>query len=106
MLKKILTFSLSIGVASAIFFGTTLVANEKVTLPPSWTTTRITYDISVEELAQRYYGDSKEYKLILEANKDILGGRHTVPKNTEIKIPITPKFRDQPERLGWNSPAS
>jgi hypothetical protein len=105
MLNKILTFSLSIGTASVIFLGTTLVANEKVILPPSWTTTRITYDITVKELAQRYYGDSKEYKLILEANKNILRGRHTVPKNTEIKIPITPKFRDRPERLGWNSPS-
>jgi len=105
MLNKILTFSLSIGVASVIFSGTTLVASEKVTLPLSWTTTRITYDITVEELAQRYYGDSKEYKLILEANKNILRGRHTVPKHTEIKIPITSKFRDQPEQLGWNSPS-
>ncbi len=105
MLKKILTFSLSIGATSVLFLGTALVAKDKVVLPPSWTTTRITYNISVEELAKRYYGDSKDYKYILEANKNILRGNHIVPKNTEIKIPITPKFRDQPEQLGWNSPS-
>jgi phage tail protein X len=75
--------------------------NAKVTLPPSWTVTRVTYDTTVEELAQRYYGDSKDYIYILEANKNILHGSHIVPKNTEVKIPITEKFRDQPEKLGW-----
>jgi len=106
MLKKILTFGLKIGVSSMILLSTTsfLVAdNSKVILPPSWTTTRITYNITVEELAQRYYGNSKDYKFILEANKKILKGRHTVPKNTEIKIPITKNFRDQPEQLGWKN---
>ena len=103
MLKRFLTFSLGLGIASLLFLGTTLVAKDKVVLPPSWTTTRITYDITVEELAQRYYGDKSDYKLILEANKRILRGNHTVPKNTEIRIPITPKFKDQPEQLGWNS---
>lgn len=105
MIKRFLTFGLSLSVSSMILFSTTnfLVADSsKVVLPPSWTTTRITYNITVEELAQRYYGNSKYYKLILEANKKLLRGRHTVPKNTEIKIPITDKFRDQPEKLGWN----
>jgi len=101
MLKKVLT----LGVSSMILLSTTsfLVAdNSKVILPPSWTTTRITYNITVEELAKKYYGNAKDYKLILEANKKILKGSHTVPKNTEIKIPITENFRDQPEKLGWN----
>ncbi len=102
MLKRVLTFTLSLSTVSILFLNTIAVANEKVILPPSWTTTRVTYDITVEELAQRYYGDKSDYKLILEANKKILGGSHIVPKNVEIKIPITPKFRDQPEKLGWN----
>ena len=105
MIKRFLTFGLSLGVSSMILSTTNLLVadSSKVVLPPSWTTTRITYDITVEELAQRYYGNSKDYKLILKANKKILRGRHTVPKNTEIKIPITEKFRDQPEQLGWNN---
>jgi len=104
MIKRFLTFGLSLGVSSMILSTTNLLVadSSKVVLPSSWTTTRITYDITVEELAQRYYGNSKDYKLILKANKKILRGRHTVPKNTEIKIPITEKFRDQPEQLGWN----
>jgi hypothetical protein len=104
MIKRFLTFGLSLSISSVILSTTNLLVadSSKVVLPPSWTTTRITYDITVEELAQRYYGNSKDYKLILKANKKILRGRHTVPKNTEIKIPITEKFRDQPEQLGWN----
>jgi hypothetical protein len=104
MIKRFLTFGLSLSISSMILSTTNLLVadSSKVVLPPSWTTTRITYDITVEELAQRYYGNSKDYKLILKANKKILRGRHTVPKNTEIKIPITEKFRDQPEQLGWN----
>ncbi len=102
MLKKILTFTLTLGTVSILFLGATAVAKDRVVLPPSWTTTRITYNITVEELAKRYYGDKSDYKLILEANKKILRGSHTVPKNMEIRIPITPKFRDQPEKLGWN----
>jgi|GEM_PF-5102777 len=101
MLKK----AVKLCVASIILFSVTgLEAGEKVVLPPSWTVTRLTYDVTVEELAQMYYGDAKDYVYILEANKDILNGSHLVKKDTKIKIPITPKFRDQPEKLGWNSP--
>jgi hypothetical protein len=104
MLRRISKLTLGTGVALLLIWGTALVAKDEVVLPPSWTTTRVTYNISVKELAKRYYGDANDYKLILKANKDILRGKHIVPKNTEIKIPITSKFRDQPEKLGWNSP--
>lgn len=104
MNKRNRTFGLNLAISTVIFLGATnflVCDNSKVILPPSWTVTRITYNITVEELAQRYYGNSKDYKYILEANKKILRGSHTVPKNTEVKIPITSNFRDQPERLGW-----
>jgi phage tail protein X len=77
-----------------------LVAKDIV--PNSWINTRVTYDISVKELAERYYGDASEYKVILNANRGLIGKNLIVPKNTEIKIPITEKFTDQPEMLGWN----
>ncbi|NOZ90684.1 MAG: hypothetical protein GXO60_05285 [Epsilonproteobacteria bacterium] len=103
MSKKLISVGLSFGIALFIMTTTFLVAdNSKVVLPPSWTVTRVTYDITVEELAKRYYGNAKDYVYILEANKKILRGSHTVPKDTEIKIPITENFRDQPEQLGWN----
>lgn len=98
MVKRVLT----LGTLSILFLGTIAIAKDRVVLPPSWTTTRVTYSVSVEELAQKYYGDKSDYRLILEANKKILNGSHIVPKNVEIRIPITPKFRDQPEKLGWN----
>jgi phage tail protein X len=77
-----------------------LVAKDIV--PNSWINTRVTYDISVKELAERYYGDASEYKVILNANRGLIGKNLIVPKNTEIQIPITEKFTDQPEMLGWN----
>ena len=86
MLNKILTFTLTLGTVSILFLGTTAVANEKVALPPSWTTTRVTYNITVEELAERYYGDKSDYKLILKANKNILRGSHTVLKMWRLEF--------------------
>jgi len=91
-----------LGLFIVLFIGiSSLVAKSKVTLPPSWTVTRVSYTTTVEELAKKYYGDAKDYIYILEANKEILHGSHRVPRNTEVKIPITEKFREQPERLGW-----
>jgi len=68
----------------------------------SWINTRVPYDISVKELAERYYGDASEYPIIVEANKGLIGKDLIVRKDTEIKIPVTDKFTDQPEILGWN----
>ncbi len=68
----------------------------------SWINTRVAYDTTAKELAQKYYGDASDYMIIVKANKGIIKKNHTIHKNTEIKIPITEKFRDQPEILGWN----
>lgn len=102
MKNKFLKLNLTLGAVSILFFNISLSAEDRVVLPPSWTTTRVTYNTTVEELSERYYGNKSDYKLILEANKKILRGSHIVTKNMEIRIPITPKFRDQPEKLGWN----
>lgn len=66
-----------------------------------WVNTRIPYDISAKELAKRYYSDANDYMIIVNANKGLFNKNLIVRKNTEIKIPITPKFKDQPEILGW-----
>jgi hypothetical protein len=95
---------IKLSIASILLLSSVVSAKDKITLPPSWTVTRPTYDITVEELAKIYYGDAKDYIYILEANRDILHGSHLVRKDTKVKIPITSKFRDQPEKLGWNSP--
>ncbi len=53
--------TLKIYLTSIVIMGAVgLNAEEKVVLPPSWTTTRTTYDITVEELAKMYYGDSTQ----------------------------------------------
>jgi len=53
-------------------------------------------------LAQRYYNDENDYMIIVNANKGLFNSNLILRKNTEVKIPITPKFTDQPEILGWN----
>jgi hypothetical protein len=99
MLKE----TIKICVAFLVLIGAVgLQAKERVVLPPSWVNASFNYDVTVEELAKMYYGDSKDYIYILEANKDILRGSHLVRKKTEIRIPITPKFREIPQKLGWN----
>jgi len=45
-----------------------------------------------------YYGDADDYVVIKKANKGLV---MNVPKNTEVIIPITSKFKDQPEQLSW-----
>jgi len=66
-----------------------------------WINTRVPYDISAKELALRYYKDANDYMIIVNANKGLVGKNLIIKKDTEIKIPITPKFEDQPEFLGW-----
>jgi len=92
--RKLITFSLLV----ATLGSTTLAVAQNF----SWINTRVNYDISVKELAERYYGDASDYTIILNANKGLIGSNLIVHKNTEIKIPVTEKFRDQPEILGWN----
>ncbi len=89
---------LKIGVLLAILgFNNFAIAKEF-----SWINTRIPYNTTAKELAEKYYGDASDYKIIIEANKGVISKNGFVPKHTEIKIPVTEKFQDQPEVLGWN----
>lgn len=110
--QKIL--KLSLGVSTILFLGMSQVSFAKGSVEmsstlsqtskpiTSWITTRVPYNISAKELAQKYYGDENEYRLIVDANKGIIGKNLMFKKNTEVKIPVTEKFRDQPEIIGWN----
>ena len=110
MRKKFLTLGLSASLV--LFLGATNFAmadgNESTEEDSSsteisgWINTRIPYDISAKELAQRYYNDENDYMIIVNANKGLFNSNLILRKNTEVKIPITPKFTDQPEILGWN----
>lgn len=106
---------LSLGVSTILFLGMSQISfangsgekninklSETTSQATSWITTRVPYDISAKELAQNYYGDENDYQIIVNANKGIIGKNLMFKKNTEVKIPVTEKFRDQPEIIGWN----
>ena len=60
-----------------------------------------TNDVTLEDLASSYYGDVKETEVIYNANRDIIGKDRKLRKGMKLEIPVTDKFRDQPEHLGW-----
>lgn len=68
-----------------------------------WIETRLTYSITALELAQKYYGNTAEVRELINANKHIISGNEMLTKDMIIKIPVTNNFKEQPERLGWNS---
>ncbi|HHD81876.1 MAG TPA: hypothetical protein ENK82_04890 [Campylobacterales bacterium] len=66
-----------------------------------WIETRLTYTVTVTELAQNYYGNVEEVDKIMKANKFIKSADELLHKDMVIHIPVTKSFRDQPEYLGW-----
>jgi nucleoid-associated protein YgaU len=105
MKKSLLTFGLSVSLIVSV--GTVNLSAEedkekndipKVAEHTPYTVTRVSSATTLKKLAQRYYGDESDYTIIQEANKKL---HMSIPSNTEVKIPITDKFTDQPEQLGW-----
>jgi len=105
MKKRLLT--LGLGISMILSLGTTLSAEEgkpldqipeKVEHTP-FTVTRVNIDTNMIKLAELYYGDANDSKVIQDANKNL---DMNISQNTEVKIPITAKFKDQPEQLSWN----
>ncbi|SFV68184.1 hypothetical protein MNB_SV-14-581 [hydrothermal vent metagenome] len=58
--------------------------------------------ITLSYLASMYYGDEGEASLIYEANKEVIPKSKKLKKGMKLKMPVTDKFIDQPEHLGWN----
>lgn len=58
-------------------------------------------DTTLEDLASTYYGDVKESETIYQANKEVIGKNRKLKKGMKLEIPVTEKFREQPEHLGW-----
>ena len=68
----------------------------------TWTNITIeSEDVTLEDLASTYYGDVKDAYIIYNANRDVIGKDKKLHSGMHLKIPITDKFRDQPEHLGW-----
>lgn len=57
--------------------------------------------VTLEDLASSYYGDVKDADIIYDANRDVIGQNRQLRKGMKLEIPVTDKFRDQPEHLGW-----
>jgi len=102
--------NIGLTVAMLLFIGnTTVVAEEgykmELTKAPkdmSWTNVTISSDeTTLEDLASTYYGDVNDAIIIYEANRDIIPKSKKLSKGMVLKIPITEKYRDAPEHLGW-----
>jgi hypothetical protein len=59
-------------------------------------------DTTLEDLALIYYGDIREASLIYNANIDTIPKSKKLKKGMKLKMPVTKKYIDQPEHLGWN----
>jgi len=104
-------FKLSLIASVFIFLGTTntLFATESTKLELSQTPKDITWvnivvgssETTLEDLASTYYGDVKEASLIYEANKNVIPKSKKLREGMKLKMPVTSKFIDQPEHLGW-----
>ena len=98
---------LLLGIALSV--GNSLVAVElqgqiefKSSYNMTWTEITIeSEDVTLEDLASTYYGDIKDAYIIYNANSDVIGKDKKLHSGMHLKIPITDKFRDQPEHLGW-----
>jgi uncharacterized membrane protein len=57
--------------------------------------------VTLEDLASTYYGDVKDADIIYDANRDVIKKNRKLKKGMKLEVPVTDKFRDQPEHLGW-----
>ena len=104
-MKKIVK-ALSFGILLSV--GNNLVATELQgqmefeSINMTWTEITIeSEDVTLEDLASTYYGDVKDADIIYKANRDVIGKDRKLHSGMHLKIPITDKYRDQPEHLGW-----
>jgi len=66
-----------------------------------WIETRLSYSMTLEELAEMYYGNSAEVDVIVEKNSDIDKSTLILEKDRIVLIPVTESFTEQAELLGW-----
>ena len=104
-MKKIAKI-LSLGILLSV--GDNLVATELQgqmefeSINMTWTEITIeSEDVTLEDLASTYYGDVNDADIIYRANRDVIGKDKKLHSGMHLKIPVTDKFRDQPEHLGW-----
>ncbi len=67
-----------------------------------WVEIVIEDDTNIYELAQKYYGDTNEYRQIYVANKSRIGNELYLNEGMPLKIPVTEDFEDQPMVLNMD----
>ncbi len=77
-------------------------APAKVLKSLPWINLTVPYTTTVQELAGMYYSDENDYPIIYNANRGLISKSFKLRKGMIVKIPVTDKFTDQPELLGWN----
>lgn len=79
-----------------------LILSTSALMAGTWINIKIeSSSVTLSDLASTYYGDASETEIIYNANKDVIGKDRKLSSGMELEIPVTEKFRDQPEHLGW-----
>ena len=90
---------------TSLLLGLTVVnaqkMNANIVHGTPWVETRLAYGMTVQELAEKYYGNSTEAIEIVKKNKRISNSATFLSKDMLVSIPVTRNFTDQPELLGW-----
>jgi phage tail protein X len=85
-----------------IGLGLLLIAGTSSLMAATWINITVEFDdTTLEDLASTYYGDVTESETIYQANKEVIGKNRKLREGMVLEIPVTEKFRDQPEHLGW-----
>ena len=67
-----------------------------------WIEIRVPYNMKTSELAGIYYSDENDYTVIYNANRGRIPSNMYLRKGMSLVIPVTEKFKDYPEKIGWN----
>jgi phage tail protein X len=85
-----------------IGLGLLLILSTSSLMAGTWINITVEFDdTTLEDLASTYYGDVTESETIYQANKEVIGKNRKLRAGMVLEIPVTEKFRDQPEHLGW-----
>lgn len=96
---------LKLTIGASLLMGSTILQAQKMDshivhgIP--WIETRLSYAMTVTELAEKYYRNVEEVKEIMKLNKHITHKGMLLPKDMIVSLPIIHSFIEQPERLGW-----
>ena len=99
---KVVSLGILLSVGNTLFATQLQELTKFENIDMTWTEITIeSEDVTLEDLGSTYYGDVKDAYIIYNANHEVIGKDKKLHVGMHLKIPITDKFRDQPEHLGW-----